>query len=121
MSNGEHGFEPLLGTEDLGQGEIRTFVVRGWPVVVTRAASGVCALLNRCSHAGSSFDQGRVRRNTVICPLHGAQFDLATGACLSAERYPAIRTFPVIERAGWIIVQIPKDQPTHEDLPVPAY
>jgi nitrite reductase (NADH) small subunit/3-phenylpropionate/trans-cinnamate dioxygenase ferredoxin subunit len=45
------------------------------------AASGYCAVLNSCPHAGASLAEGHVSGDEVTCPWHGWRFDLATGAC----------------------------------------
>ena len=113
-------FVPLLAEAKLAVGQIRAFTVKGWPVIVARSAAGLRAMLNRCSHAATALEGGRVRRDFIICPLHGAQFDLATGACLSPTRYPTIRTFPLVVQDGMIAVQVPEEQPTVEELPVPT-
>ncbi|WP_179046135.1 Rieske (2Fe-2S) protein [Sphingobium lactosutens] len=117
---GSAAFVPLLPEGELAVGQIRAFTVNGWPVIVTRSATGLRALLNRCSHAATALEGGRVRRDFIICPLHGAQFDLATGACLSPTRYPTIRTFPLAVAGGMIAVQVPDTQPTAEELPIPT-
>ena len=114
------GFVPLMAEEELAVGQIRAFAVKGWPVILARSAAGLRAMLNRCSHAATALEGGRVRRDFIICPLHGAQFDLSTGACLSPTPYPKIRTFPLNVQDGMIAVQVPEEQPTVEELPVPT-
>ena len=113
-------FIPLLAEEELAVGQIKAFTIRGWPVIVTRSTGGLRALLNRCSHAATALEGGRVRRHFIICPLHGAQFDLSTGTCLSPTRYPTIRTFPLMVVDGMIAVQVPDTQPTVDELPIPT-
>ncbi len=60
------------------------------PVLLVHAKDGtVHAVHNICSHAYAKMDEGRLRGNRVICPLHGASFDVRTGAVLGA---PATRS-----------------------------
>ncbi|HKY82386.1 MAG TPA: Rieske (2Fe-2S) protein [Sphingobium sp.] len=113
-------FVPLLAEEELAVGQIKPFMVKGWPIIIARSTAGLRALLNRCSHAATALEGGRVRRDFIICPLHGAQFDLATGACLSPTPYPTIRTFPLTIVDGMIAVQVPDTQPTVDELPLPT-
>lgn len=121
MSGGETpGYEPVLASHELESGKARACTVRGWPVLLARTASGLHAILDRCSHAGSPLAHGRIRGDTIICPLHGARFDLRDGACLSAEPYAGIRTFPVRERAGRIALQVPGRPPAEDELPIAA-
>ncbi|MFC3443328.1 Rieske (2Fe-2S) protein [Sphingobium rhizovicinum] len=113
------GYIPLIAQDALVPGRVHAFVVRHWPIIVVRTADQVHALLNRCSHAAAPLDDARVRRDFLICPLHGAQFDLATGSCRSAgSGYLPIRTFPVRVTDGMIAVRVPDTQPTVDDLPL---
>lgn len=110
-------YVPLLPEDELAVGQIRAFVVKNWPVIIVRSAAGLRALLNRCSHAAAALENGRVRRDFIACPQHGAQFDLATGVCLSGTRYPTIRTFPLTVLKGIIAVQVPADPPELREMP----
>ena len=67
---------------------------RGWKLLVTRDAQAVAVVENRCSHAATRLDTGRVKDGAVSCPLHGARFDLRSGACLSG---PATRDLPCFD------------------------
>ena len=57
------------------------------PIVILRSGETVTAYLNVCPHAGRPFSlpsgktlvsEGRY----LVCPFHGASFDVATGACV---------------------------------------
>ena len=52
----------------------------------------IFAFRDRCSHAGSSFAAGRVIRQCLVCPMHGARFDVRTGACVGSP-YPPLEQF----------------------------
>jgi len=43
----------------------------------------------------------------VLCPWHGAEFDVRTGAVLSAPADYAVETFRVIVEAGEVKVDLP--------------
>lgn len=34
---------------------------------------------NRCPHFGGKLSKGKLEGSVVTCPLHGSQFDLASG------------------------------------------
>ena len=53
--------------------------VDGVPVAICRVGDEVFAVHNQCTHALATFDDGRLRGHRLICPLHGAMFDLRTG------------------------------------------
>jgi UDP-MurNAc hydroxylase len=46
----------------------------------------------RCPHLQGDLTRfGRIDNGTLTCQLHGWQFDLATGRCLTAEAGPTLR------------------------------
>jgi 3-phenylpropionate/trans-cinnamate dioxygenase ferredoxin subunit len=64
-------------------------------VVIARVADTFYAVDGVCSHALGYLDQGELDGCEIICPLHGARFDLRTGAALSPPATDSIRCFPV--------------------------
>lgn len=75
-------------------------------ILLCKGDSGIFAVVNRCSHADAPLDDGRVRRNIIICPLHGARFDLATGACIGGQ-YRALATFETKVVGDCVLVRLP--------------
>ena len=80
------------------------------------------ALLNKCPHAGGNLCEGRVggtnrpaglengyhydhgREGEVLrCALHGWEFDIATGTCLTDPKVKA-RIYPVEVEAGSVYI-----------------
>ena len=64
-------------------------------IVLCRSQDRVYAVENRCSHAFAKFDGGRLRGHRLMCPLHGACFDVRDGQPLGRPAVRPIRTFPV--------------------------
>jgi nitrite reductase/ring-hydroxylating ferredoxin subunit len=65
----------------LGEGEMRCFAGIGPNgVLVCRVEGALHAVDDRCTHAMAPLSAGRLRGGKVMCPLHGASFDVATGA-----------------------------------------
>ena len=90
----------------------------GWHVLVLRADDGTYRAVNdRCTHQAALLSPGRVRRGAVMCPLHGARFDVLTGKCLGGA-YPDLRTFAVRVEAGRIEVEMPDAPPGPGETPV---
>lgn len=99
------------------EGERVAAHANGWPVMVTVADGQLHAVANRCPHAASPLHEGRVRRGAIMCPLHGARFELATGRCIGGP-YPPLKLFAVRVEAGRVIVAVPADPPPPELRPV---
>lgn len=90
----------------------------GWHVLVLRADDGSFRAVNdRCTHQAALLSPGRVRRGAVMCPLHGARFEVTTGRCMGAA-YPDLRVFPVRVEAGRIAVEVPDAPPGPGETPV---
>lgn len=72
-------FHPVLATADMPESNFACRNVNGVAVVICKAGDTFYAVSNRCTHAESTFDDGRMRGVRLICPLHGVMFDVRTG------------------------------------------
>lgn len=84
-------FHPAIAFAELPQGRMRCVTVAGREVLVCHTREGVFALDNICTHALARMDEGRLRGVRVICPMHGASFDVRDGRVLGP---PATRALP---------------------------
>lgn len=91
--------------------------VDSWHVLIGRTDDGLFAINDRCTHQAALLSNGRIRRGMIMCPLHGARFELASGTCVGGA-YRDLRTFPLRIESGFIEVCIPDTRPGMEDLPV---
>ena len=86
---------------------MRCVTLEEQPVLVVHTKDGaVHAVHNVCSHAYAKLDEGRLRGTRVICPLHGASFDVRTGAVLGAPATVPLASYPVRVVDGRIEVQV---------------
>jgi len=63
------------------------------------------ALDNICLHQGAELGCGRLAGSVITCPLHGWQFDVTTGACLT-QPGQQVQSFPVRVEDGAVQVLI---------------
>ncbi len=68
--------------------------VDGLPLLLSRVAGRVVAMEARCTHRGADLTEGARDDECVVCPWHGSEFSLTTGA---VTRGPATRPQPVYE------------------------
>ena len=85
---------------------MRCFTLGGAAVLLCHTRDGVHAVENICTHAYARLDEGRLRGHRVICPLHGASFDVRTGAVLGAPATVPLKSYPVRVVDGRIEVQV---------------
>jgi len=67
----------------LVDGGVELVVVDGLDVALFRRGDEVLAIGNECAHKGGNLCDGRVEGDIVTCPLHGWEFDLRSGACMT--------------------------------------
>lgn len=107
----------LLPEKDFPEEGKATARLSGWHVLVVRSDGGFHAVNDRCTHQAALISKGRIRRGTVMCPLHGARFEVASGRCIGGT-YRDLRTFPVRVADGVIEVAVPDEPPGMDELPV---
>jgi len=92
---------------DLPLGSTRCVDVGDVGVIVARGQDGQYYAVQRmCSHMTMPMDGGRIRGASIICPHHGARFDLKTGNVLGPPAWSPIAAFPTRERDGQVEVWI---------------
>ena len=84
-------FAPVLELAALPLGSMRACTVAGRELVICHTRAGVYALDNICTHAEARLCEGRLRATRLICPLHGAAFDVRDGRVLAP---PAVCPLP---------------------------
>lgn len=81
-------------------------------VALCRVGDVVYGFEPRCSHALKPLDGARVRGESLMCPHHGARFDLATGKHLAAPAVRGIRAYEIrIENEEVFVVMSSDRQP----------
>ena len=96
-----------LPLAELKEGTMRACQVGGREIVLCRTASGVYALDNICTHAFARLSEGRLRGVRLICPLHGASFDVRDGRVLGAPATKPLATYASSLVDGRIEVRVP--------------
>lgn len=104
MSSG--AYVKALLDADLADGAKTVVEIEGRPVLVCKSAGKLYAVSNICSHAEEALDCGRMRGGWIACPVHGARFDLATGAAMNPPATKPIATYPVRIEGDWIEVAV---------------
>lgn len=75
-------------------------------VLVLNIDDRLFAVAGLCSHQAKPLLQGRVRNCKLTCPVHGARFDLVTGAALDLPATKPIQTYETRVVDEWIEVLV---------------
>lgn len=76
-------FKTIMAASGLPEGQSVTVNIDGRAVLICHSDGGFFATDDLCPHNGARLGGGKVRKDTVACPMHGARFDLHTGECLA--------------------------------------
>jgi 3-phenylpropionate/trans-cinnamate dioxygenase ferredoxin component len=83
-----------------------TVDVNGVPVCLVRRGGRVHALLDVCSHQDYPLSQGEVTDDAIECCVHGACFDLSTGAAVTPPASEPVPVYPVQVIGGRVYVLV---------------
>jgi 3-phenylpropionate/trans-cinnamate dioxygenase ferredoxin subunit len=64
-------------------------------VLLCNVDGDIYAIEDVCTHDGGELDQGELEGCRIMCPRHGAFFDVTTGAALTPPAVMPVATFKV--------------------------
>jgi nitrite reductase/ring-hydroxylating ferredoxin subunit len=80
---------------EIAPGKGKQVTVNGRKVAVYNADGTYYAIEDTCTHRGAPLSEGECEGTIVICPWHGAQFDMTTGSYLSPPASRGVATYKV--------------------------
>lgn len=102
-------FFEIAPESELPNGE-RLFVDIGDnPIVIFNIAGKFYAIGDVCTHDDGPLGDGEIEEFNVVCPRHGAEFDVRTGKVTSMPAVVDIPAYPVRVVDGMIEVGVPKE------------
>ncbi|MEX0756098.1 MAG: non-heme iron oxygenase ferredoxin subunit [Actinomycetota bacterium] len=94
-------FVKVGASEDLAEGEARSFEVGDQVVGVARVGGDLLAFSDVCTHQQCSLTaDGDVEGTVIECGCHGSRFDMKTGAVLAGPATEPIAVFGVRDEGG---------------------
>lgn len=92
---------------DIPVGRGKTVEVDGLPLAVFNAGAGrYHALSGTCAHEDGPLGEGVLLGDSVVCPWHGFDFDVRTGACGVAPDL-SVSVYPVHVVGADLLVELP--------------
>ena len=102
-------FVEIAPASELPNGE-RLFVdVGDRPIVIFNIAGQLFAIGDVCTHDDGPLGDGTLEGFNVVCPRHGAEFDVRTGKVMQMPAVVDIPAYPVRVVEGMVQVGIPKE------------
>jgi len=102
-------FVPVADVDEILNGERLFLEVGEEYLVVFNIAGDYYAIADLCSHDDGPLGDGELAGHEVVCPRHGARFDVRSGKALTLPALEDIPAYPVRVRDGQIEVGFPKE------------
>jgi len=106
----------LCETSSIRIGSIKGFTARGRKILVANVNGKFYAMDSVCSHMGGNLLNGKLNGNKLICPRHGAQFNVANGQVIKNVSLPIkvltrktasnLRTYKLSIKEGYLFIDI---------------
>jgi 3-phenylpropionate/trans-cinnamate dioxygenase ferredoxin subunit len=88
-------YREVAAAIDIPRGKTLRVVADGREILLCHTAEGFYAVDNLCTHAAERLCGGKLKGYRILCPLHGAAFDVRDGSALSRPATVPLRTYPV--------------------------
>jgi len=99
-------FRAVAQTGDIPAGTTKRVLVDDTAVLLCNVDGSFYAIQDVCTHDGGELDQGELEGERIMCPRHGAFFDVTTGAALTLPAILPVQTFPVKIEGEEILVEV---------------
>ncbi len=86
-------FRTVARLDDVPRGTMMQVELDGEKIVLAHVGDRVFALQDECTHEEFPLSSGELVGGQVICHLHGARFDLETGAPRALPAVKPVRTY----------------------------
>ena len=86
-------FRTVARLDDVPSGTMLQIELDGEKIVLAHVGDRVFALHDECTHEEFPLSSGELVGGQVICKLHGARFDLETGAPRALPAVKPVRTY----------------------------
>ena len=90
---------------DVPPGTGRAVYVNGLDIALFNLGGEIVAIGNECPHASGSLGHGPLEDEIAICPQHGWEFDVRTGACMTVPG-ECVPSYPVRIVGDVIVVDV---------------
>jgi 3-phenylpropionate/trans-cinnamate dioxygenase ferredoxin subunit len=87
-------FVMAAATAELANGAMKAVDIDGHELVLARIEDGYYAVARRCTHMAENLSHGTLDGRVLICPRHGARFDITNGKAVGKAKLLFIATTP---------------------------
>jgi 3-phenylpropionate/trans-cinnamate dioxygenase ferredoxin subunit len=92
--------------DEIPPGSTKRVVVDGTSILICNVDDTFYAIEDVCTHDGGPLDQGELQGCRIMCPRHGALFDVTSGAALTLPAVVPLETYPVRAEGDDVLVDV---------------
>ncbi|QDU48840.1 non-heme iron oxygenase ferredoxin subunit [Gimesia panareensis] len=98
-------FEEIASVDDFKESDRLEVFIDDTPVLLLHVGEQYFAIEDVCTHDDQPLTDGCIEDGAIICPRHGARFDLQSGKALCMPATKPVRTFEVEVRDQKILAR----------------
>jgi 3-phenylpropionate/trans-cinnamate dioxygenase ferredoxin subunit len=98
--------EPVARKSEIADGATKRVDVGGQSVLLCNVEGEIFAIEDVCTHDGGPLDEGELMGDRIMCPRHGAFFDVKSGAALTLPAIVPVQTYKVRTAGDDIFVEV---------------
>jgi nitrite reductase/ring-hydroxylating ferredoxin subunit len=100
-------FTRAAAVSEIAPGKAKQVTVNGLKIGVYNVNGTYYAMEDTCTHRGAPLSEGECEGTVVICPWHGAQFDVTSGSNLTPPAPHGVASYKVQIVGDEIQVDVP--------------
>lgn len=98
--------EPVARTSEISPGATKRVDVAGDAILICNVDGKFYAIEDACTHDGADFEGAELEDCRIMCPRHGAFFDVTNGAALTLPAFVPLKTFAVRVENESIFIEV---------------
>lgn len=110
LEDDELEYVAVADVDELDEGDRLFIEIDGVMIALFNLDGEYFAIADLCSHDDGPVAEGDLENHAIICPRHGASFDLRTGEVLSLPAAVDIPAYPVRVDGREIQIGVPRQE-----------
>lgn len=99
---------PVCKLADVQEGNLKEIGIGSKRFLICKVLGRIYCVSAKCPHEAGSLTSGFLNGFHIVCPLHGAEFDVRTGQLVSPPGLKSISSYEVSEKDGMVVVNLEK-------------
>ncbi len=99
-------FKKVANVSEIELGQMKTFEIDFERILICNVDGKFYAIEDECSHDSAPISTGRLKNNILMCPRHGAKFDVTNGAVKAPPAIVPLETFEIKIDGNNILVKV---------------